>query len=228
MAIKVFPDCATFAEVKARYPLEKIGEGARRVCYRIGETGYCVKFMRDPATTQSSQRFGWRFRYALKHYRFNRCRNINCLEAEAMEKYRRIAGPEVAAALPDVVEIVCDEQMGYGILMTFLRNADGSRMISADYEMARRNDPTFAHSCIRQISSLIDRLVACSAPFFEPDNFDAQIQDDGTPRIRLIDFEPTDKKLIPVGEWFSAIRRRNLKRKAVRYLNGLREKYGII
>lgn len=225
MSLRAFPDCATFAEVKTRYPLVKIGEGARRVCYRIGETGYCVKFMRDPATTESTQKFGWRFRRALKHYRFDRRHNINCLEAAAMEKYRSIAGPLLAAALPEVVEIVFDEKMGYGVLMTCLTNADGSPVVSADYEMARRNDALFAKSCHDQIKVLLEELISCSAPFFEPDNFEAQIQTDGSVRIRMIDFEPLDKKFIPIAECLPLWRRLNLRRKARAYLSKIVDRF---
>lgn len=221
MSLRAFPDCATFAEVKVRYPLVKLGEGARRVCYRIGETGYCVKFMRDPATTESTQKFGWRFRYALKHYRFDRRHNINCLEAEAMEKYRVKAGPLLAAALPEEVEIVYDEKMGYGILMSMLRNADGTPVISVDYEIERRQNISFTRSCKAQMRSILDELIACAAPFFEPNNFEAQVVADGSVRVRIIDFEPCDKKFLPVAEYVGWLRRRNLRRKAAAYLNSI-------
>lgn len=205
-----------------------LGEGARRICYRIGATGYCVKFMRDPATTRSSQKIGWRFRRALKHDRFNLRRNINCLEAEAMNRYRRIAGPAVAAALPEVVEIVFDEKLGYGVLMTYLTNADGTPVVSADYEMERRNDLLFTTSCYDQIKVLLKELISCSAPFFEPDNFEAQVQADGSVRIRMIDFEPRDKKFIPIAEYLPLWRRLNLQRKARTYLRKIADKFDII
>lgn len=210
------------------HPLTKIGQGARRVCYRIGETGFCVKFMRDPSDTRSGRKIGWRFARMLKNGRFDRRLNINCLEAEAMEKYRHAAGPAVAAALPEVVEVVFDERRGYGVLMSYLTNADGSSIDRATSEMARRTDRSFRVSCYYQISTLLGELIACSAPFFEPDNFDAQIQADGSVRVRMIDFEPVDKKFLPIAEWVPLVRRQNLLRKAILHLKGMREKYGII
>ncbi len=209
------------------HELVEIGRGARRVCYRIGETGFCVKFLREPSDGQSERKIGWRFHLMLKVGRFDRRMNVNCLEAEAMNRYRREAGSLVAAAFPETVEVVFDERRGYGVLMSCLTNADGSRIIRAEYEMAKRRDPHFADACCRQLASLFEELIASSAPFFEPANVQVQFQSDGTFRLRLIDFEPIDKKLVPLAEWLPLARRINLRRKTDRYLEGLRKKYGI-
>lgn len=208
--------------------LVEIGRGARRVCYRIGETGFCVKFLRDPKDADSDRKLGWRFRVMLKTARFDRRRNVNCLEAEAMMRYRREAGPHVSAAFPEVVEVVFDEQRGYGVLMSLLANADGSKIIRVEYEMKKRRDPVFSAACCRQLKELFNELIAISAPFFEPANVQIQFLSDGSTRLRLIDFEPVDKKLIPIAEVVPFVRRKNLQRKTARYLRGLREKYGIL
>ena len=208
------------------HELVEIGRGARRVCYRIGDTGFCVKFLREPSADQSDRKNGWRFRRMLKIGRFDRRLNVNSLEAEAMNRYRREAGPLVAAALPETVEVVFDERRGYGVLMSCLRNADGSPIISAEYEMAKRRDPRFTADCCRRIAALVEELIASSAPFFEPSNVQVQFLSDGTFRLRLIDFEPVDKKLVPLGEWLPFARRINLRRKADLYLKQLRKKYG--
>ena len=209
------------------HELVEIGRGARRVCYRIGETGFCVKFLREPADGQSGRKVGWRFRQMLKNGRFNRRLNVNCLEADAMNKYRQEAGPLVASAFPETVEVVFDERRGYGVLMSCLTNADGSRVIRAEYEMAKRRDPAFAADCCRRLAALFEELIAAAAPFFEPANVQVQFRVDGTFRLRLIDFEPVDKKLVPITEWLPLARRLNLRRKADRYLDGLRRKHGV-
>lgn len=215
------------AHLLREHRLVKLGVGARRVCYRIGDTGYCVKFLRT-LEDDPSRHLGWRLRRMLKHDRFDRRRNLNCLEANAMEEYRRLAGPAVAAALPETVEIVFDEKRGYGVLMSLLTNDDGTPVISADYEMAKRRDPVFVRSCLEQIKAILDELIACSAPFFEPDNFEAQVAGDGSVRIRMIDFEPCDKKFLPVAELLPTVRRMNLRRKAKEYLQRTAEKFDII
>ena len=209
------------------HELVEIGRGARRVCYRIGDTGFCVKFLRDPSDGQSGRKVGWRFRQMLKNGRFNRRLNVNSLEADAMNRYRREAGPLVAAAFPETVEVVFDERRGYGVLMSCLANADGSRVIRAEYEMAKRRDPVFAAACCRRLAALFEELIAAAAPFFEPANVQVQFLSDGTFRLRLIDFEPVDKKLVPLAEWLPLARRMNLRRKADRYLAGLRRQHGV-
>ena len=205
--------------------LVEIGQGARRVCYRIGDTGFCVKFLRDPNDRSSGRRLGFRFRRMLVKGRFDRETNLNCLEAEAMVRCRLSAGADVAEAFPEVIEIVFDEKRGYGILMNLITNADGSRMIRAVYEMKQRNDPAFSARVYAQLESLLNALIDVSAPFFEPANVQAQILADGSVKLRLIDFEPVDKKLIPVSEWIPFVRRNDLRRRTDAFLQTLREKY---
>lgn len=205
--------------------LVEIGQGARRVCYRIGDTGFCVKFLRDPNDMTWGRRLGLRFRLMLLKGRFDRELNLNCQEAEAMVRCRLCAGADVAAAFPEVIEIVFDEKRGYGILMNLITNADGSRMIRADNEMARRKDPAFAAMCYPKLESLLNALIEISAPFFEPANVQAQILADGSVKMRLIDFEPVDKKLIPVAELFPFVRRNDLRRRTDEFLKEVREKY---
>ena len=205
--------------------LVEIGQGARRVCYRIGETGYCVKFLRDPNDKTWGRKIGLRFRLMLLTGRFDRELNLNCQEAEAMVRARLCAGADVAAAFPEVIEIVFDEKRGYGILMNLLTNADGSRMIRADNEMARRKDPAFAAMVYPKLESLLNDLIEISAPFFEPANIQAQIQADGSVKLRLIDFEPIGKQFIPVTEWLPFVRRNDLRRRTDEFLKELREKY---
>ena len=205
--------------------LIEIGQGARRVCYRIGETGYCVKFLRDPNDKRFGRRLGLHFRQMLLKSRFDRNMNLNCLEAEAMVRCRLDACAEVARAFPEVIEIVFDEVRGYGILMTLLENADGSRMIRADNEMARRNDRKFAAECYPRLKAFLENLIEISAPFFEPANIQLQYQADGSFQLRLIDFEPLDKKFIPAANWFSFIRRADLARRTKEFLKELRDKY---
>ena len=210
-----------------RNELVEIGRGARRVCYRIGDTGFCVKFLREPSDGQSVRKVGWRFRRMLMSGRFDRRLNVNCLEADAMNRYRREAGPLVSAAFPETVEVVFDERRGYGVLMSYLRNADGTTIIRAEYEMAKRKDSRFTTACYRQLAALFEELIAASAPFFEPANVQVQFLSDGTFRLRLIDFEPVDKKLVPLAEWLPLVRRMNLRRKTGLYLENLRKKHGI-
>ena len=157
--------------------------------------------------------------------RFDQNLNLNCLEAQAMVRCRLEAGAEVAEAFPEVIEIVFDEKRGYGILMTLVTNADGSNLMSADDLMLKRKDRKFAALCYPQLKKLLEALVDIAAPFFEPCNIQAQILADGTPRMRLIDFEPVDKKLFPVAEWVPFIRQADLARRSKEFLKGLRELY---
>lgn len=194
-----------FSRFRGDHPLEKLGVGARRVCYRIVGTGCCVKFLRTEED-DPSRPLGWKMRRMLKD-RFNRRRNLNCLEAEAMNRYRELAGPRIAAALPERVEIVLDEKLGYGVLMSELRNADGSGVKSSIIEMLERGDHDFARETFRAMREHLEDLIAVSAPFYESDNFVTQFLADGSWRLRIIDFEPVGKKLLSPERWFAPYRR---------------------
>ncbi len=214
------------------HPLIEIGQGARRICYRIGNTNYCVKFLRDPSATDLAdkrfyRRLGRRFRIMLLRGRFDRTQNLNCQEAEAMVQCRLTAGAEVAAAFPETIEIVFDEKRGYGILMNLLTNADGSPIIRADNAMWERKDPAFNAAVYPKLKSLLYALIDASAPFFEPANVQVQIQADGSPRLRLIDFEPVDKKFIHISEKLPFVRRADLARRTEKFLKGLRERFNL-
>lgn len=213
----LFPDCRDFAEVRARYPLKKLGVGARRVCYRIGDTGYCVKFLRTLAD-DPCRKLGWKLRRMLKKDRFDPRRNLNCLEAEAMNRYRVLAGPRIAAALPEVVETVFDDEFGYGVVMSELKNADGSGVESVIIDMMSRKDSVYNRECFRRMRELVNDLIEVSAPFYEADNFVVQYRADGSFALRIIDFEPVGKKLLAPENLFAWYRRWFCHRQAVKSL----------
>ena len=220
-----FPDGGDFALIRARYPLTKLGMGARRICFSIGESGYCVKFLRTQAD-RPDRLLGWRAKRMLKKYRFDLKRNINCLEADAMRRYRDLAGARVASALPEIVKIVRDEERGYGIMMDELRNADESGVKSVIKEMMERpQDVDFQKRAFAAMDELIDDLIAVSAPFYEVDNFVVQYATDGSWRLRIIDFEPVGKKLFSPERYWPWYRRLFIRRKRrqvfTRYLERL-------
>ena len=111
--------------------------------------------------------------------------------------------------------------------MSLVTNADGALVIRTEYEMKRRGDTACAARCCRQLEALLNELADASAPFFEPRNVQIQFLANGSTRLRLIDFEPVDKKLIPLTEVVPFMRRRNLQRKARAYLQDLRAEYGL-
>jgi len=51
--------------------------------------------------------------------------------------------------------------------------------------------------------------------------------EDGSVDLKIVDFEPSSKTLIPVEAVWPWFRRRKLARKADRYLRHIREKYGV-
>lgn len=199
--------------------------GTRRNCYRLGDSGFCVKFYKPPASCvpgkmkQSIRRdIGWR--------RFNKSRNSSSQEVHLYNRLRHCLPESVRQCLPPVCERVFHPEYGWGVLETYYTNPDGTAIIPYEFEIARQT-PANKRIIYDQAKALLERLIDLSATFYEPGNFHTLIRPDGGIETKIIDFEPESKMLIPLEAIWPWFRRRKLRRKARRYLKHIRETYGI-
>lgn len=225
--MKAFPELKDFSEVRAKYPFERVGwGGVRRVCYKIGETGFCVKFYKtkDIFETQRSPRA--KIMRECEAKRFDLKRNNSAQEVRVYERYMRTMPKSVTSKLPEVVELVFDPEWGYGILETYYTNPDGTAIIPYEFEIARQT-PENREIIYAQAKELLDVLAANRAFFFEPGNFHNLIHADGTIETKIVDFEPTSKLLIKLDRVWPWWRGWILRSKAKKYLKHIRETYGV-
>lgn len=216
------------AHLLDEYPLERVGwGGTRRCCYRIGNTGFCVKFYKTPEIFRAQVRKRPQVMRDCERRRFDFCRNASSQEVAAYEDFWMKQPEDIRSKLPPVVERVFDKKLGWGILETYYTNPDGTAIIPYEFEIKRQESMANKVEIYLQARDLLERIIACGAPFYEPGNFHTLIRSDGGIETKIIDFEPESKMAIPLEAIWPWFRRMKLRRKVRRYLRRIREKYGI-
>ncbi len=205
-----------------RHPLIEVGRGTRRVAYRLGDTGFCVKFYRPPEEKlkKSVRRDVW-------WRRFNKYRNSCSEEVHIYNVFRHDMPPEIRSRMPEVCERVFHPSWGWGILETYYTNPDGSAIIPYDKELMRQSDPAIRREIYRQARDILMMLIDMAAPFHEPGNLHVLFGKDGSIMLRFVDFEPESKTAIPLEFFWPWYRSRKLQRKATRFLASIRRRFHI-
>lgn len=207
--------------------LVEVGHGSRRVCYRLGNSGFCVKFYKRPEDCVPG-RMKKSILRDIAAKRFSKQRNSSSREVYVAHRFRHALPPGVTSHLPETIERVFHPVYGWGILETYYTNPDGSAIIPYEYELRRQMDrPDVRREIYIQARDLLLAMIAAGAPFYEPGNFHTLFHPDGTIETKLIDFEPDAKTLIPLEVVWPWFRRWKLRRKAKRYLASMRKRYHI-
>ena len=206
--------------------LVEIGRGTRRVAYKVGETGCCAKFYYPEEQCVESRKMQKSIQRDVRWRRFNKWRNTSCEEVYIYNSLRHRMPSSIRRRMPEVCERVFHPKWGWGVIETYYTNPDGTAIIPYEFEI-RRQGPETREVIYAQARALLDELIAASAPFYEPGNFHVLMGEDGTVDLKIVDFEPSSKTLIPVEAVWPWFRRRKLARKADRYLRHIREKYGV-
>lgn len=219
------------AHLLDEHPLERVGlGGSRRICYKLGDSGFCVKFYKPEELCETEQRRKKKcagIQREIRNRRFDIRRNSSSQEVEAYESFWMKQPPAIREKLPPVVERVFDEKLGWGILETYYTNPDGTAIIPYEFEIERQESMANRLEIYRQAKELLEKLISCSATFYEPGNFHTLIRPDGGIETKIIDFEPESKMAIPLEAVLPWFRRMKLHRKAQRYLKHIRETYGL-
>ncbi|MGN0855333.1 MAG: hypothetical protein ACI4R9_07430 [Kiritimatiellia bacterium] len=215
------------AALLREHELIEIGRGTRRVAYRVGDTGYCVKFYYPQEQCNVSRKMQKSIQRELKWRRFNKARNSSSAEVHVYNRFRHVLPPEIRAKLPEVCVRVFHPRWGWGVLETYYTNPDGTAIIPYEREVARQTDPAVKAEIYRQARDLLLLLIEHRAFFHEPGNFHVLLGEDGSVELKLIDFEPESKTAIPLEMFVPALRARKLRRKAQRYLTHIRKRYQV-
>ena len=212
-------------------PWERVGHGgSRRICYKLGDSGFCVKFYKPEELCEVEQRRKQKcagIQREIRARRFDVRRNSSLLEVAVYENFWMKQTPAIRARLPPVVERVFDEKLGWGILETYYTNPDGTAIIPYEFEIERQASMANRREIYRQAKEFLEELAQIAAPFYEPGNFHTLIRADGGIETKLIDFEPISKVTIPLVKFCPWLRRLTIRRKTRKYLRHIREKYGI-
>lgn len=201
-------------ELTTETPVE-IGRGSRRVCMRIPGTCLCLKRYRD------DDKVGASVRCEIASSRHDRRRNICAQEYDYFQSLKARLSPETLSAFPEVIELRNSEKHGWCLAETFVMNGDGSvpEKFSRVYRRASVAQRRLLYVEFRR---LMHEFESAAVRFYNPQN--VIVQWPGRPfegadfRLRIVDFEPTSRALLPLDLLFPALCRRKLRRRVKRYL----------
>lgn len=197
---------AELEEKLARGELKRIGDGSRRICYAIGDTGLCLKGYRREEELDSRMRpDGTLETYPLKPStireiraaRFDERRNTSCQEWRYYQELKVKLPQELFAAFPETLERVSVPSLGWCLVENLIVNADGSpvRKFAPVYHDA---DEALQKQLLAKLLALRDGLMQHAVRFYDPQNVMVQFAADGSFRLRIIDFEPATRTWIPL------------------------------
>jgi len=196
-----------------------IGEGSRRVCYRLAQSDVNAKFYR-PSADSRWQRFSARLHTWIA--RFVSLTDVNICEWRYYQRLGRRLPADLFAIFPEQIEPVYSCRYGWGLLETTLRNADGSCSKSVHKEMAHVADPIMRFRIYREVEHLLRRLAENDVRFYDFHNLLLQWMEDGAFRLRVADFEPCGRGLQAGLLMIPAYSRWKMRRRTERYLARLR------
>ncbi|HRR34718.1 MAG TPA: hypothetical protein P5026_11500 [Kiritimatiellia bacterium] len=196
-----------------------LGTGRRRRCHRVPGTDLCAKFYHAPYDLPRGTRLTTRLNIAWgRRYRFA---NINYREWQYHQRLKRQLPDYMAAVFPEHTEPVYCPQRGWGIIETVILNADGTQPRRVAEELKSLRDPALGRSLYEAVECLSQQLVEYGVRFFDFPNILVQWTGPRTFRLRIADFEPSCRSLIPGLSHVDFYVRCKVRRRATRYLHRL-------
>lgn len=206
--------------------MERIGDGSRRVCYAPSGGKLCVKSYRSEDELETMMMpDGSLVKHTLKpsvireirKARFDEKRNTSCQEYRYWKKLREKLPPEIFAVFPQTMECVLVPSRGWCVIEERVENYDGSnpKRFSEAY---READDDKKDKMLSALKSLVSDFVYYAVRFYDPQNLIVQNTADGGLHLRLVDFEPATRTLIPVDSLLPVLVRMKTKRRVSRWI----------
>lgn len=200
---------------RATLPADEIGRGSRRVCVRIPGTGLCMKRYRD------DDGVGATVRREIARCRHDRRRNTCAQEYDYLQVLKSTLPADVLAVFPETFELRHDDAAGWHLVESLVLNGDGSvpERFSRTYRAAT---PRVRQLLYAEFRNLMHAFEVAAVKFYDPQN--VIVQWPGKPqegeefRLRIVDFEPASRTLLPIDSLFPFLRRMKLRRRVTRYL----------
>ena len=194
--------------------LAELGRGSRRVCLRIPGTDLCIKCYRDDDGVSAT------VRREIARARFDRRRSTCAQEYDYVRSLGEKLPPGVFAVFPETFELKDDPVRGWHLVESVVLNGDGSAPERFS-RTCRAAPPDVRRRLLCAFRDLAHAFEVAAVKFYDPQN--VLVQWDGAPfeggfRLRIVDFEPASRTLIPVDALIPALRRRKLRRRVTRYL----------
>ena len=202
--------------------MTEVGRGSRRVCTRISGTDLCMKRYRDDGDVGES------VRREIARCRHDRRRNTCAQEYDYLQELKGLLPADVLSVFPETFELRYDAKLGWHLVETLVLNGDGT--VPDRFSRTYRGAPAALRPRLyAAFRNLMHAFEAAAVRFYDPQNVLVQWdgkQYEGEFRLRIVDFEPASRTLLPVDSLCPALRRMKLRRRVERYLwQHVRAKY---
>lgn len=192
--------------------LPYLGDGSRRLCHRLLDSGLCVKFYRREQDFTHKTRP--KVKEEIKRYAHARKGNTSCGEYDYLQKLIKHKPASIVSIFPDIVDVLYLPSFGWGLIETLIHNEDGSpSLLFADFLNSHQDEPDRYYALIKQLDQLVEDLCKYTVRFYDLRNIIAQERRDGSIRLRVADFEPQSRQLIPLVDLIPALTRRAIRRR---------------
>ena len=194
--------------------MTEIGKGSRRVCLRLPDEPLCIKRYRDDGEV------GETVRREIERCKFDRRRNTCAQEYDYIRSLEKILPPETFAVFPEKMELKEDPVYGWHLVESLVLNGDGS-VPERFSRTCRAADANMRRRLLAAFRNLAHAFEVAAVRFYDPQN--VLVQWSGKPfegefRLRIVDFEPASRTLLPIDSLCPALRRMKLRRRVKRYL----------
>ena len=200
--MKDFPTAEELEALFREGKMERIGMGSRRACYKSPGTEFCVKCYRsddeiEEGMYNGSKELSPSVVREIKRSRFDEKRNTCCQEYRYWKKLRKKLPAELFAVFPCIVEQRFVSSRGWCIVEERIMNADGSSPLHFSHFFRSSNNKIKAQ-LLHALKKLLVRFVSHSIRLYDPQNIVVQKLQGGNFKLRLMDFEPSTRCLIPI------------------------------
>lgn len=204
--------------------LELIGMGSRRACYRLpGDRIRCLKCYRsdeeismgkDPGE-KTSRPLSMGAVNEIRSCRHDFAKNTCSQEFRYWESLRGKAPAELVSAFPSTMELVHTSSRGWCLIEELILNDDGSA-ITKFLPALKLSNADDRKTLVELFDAFEKSLVKHSIRFFDPQTIMVQRADNGL-KLRIPDFEPTTRTLLPIEKLLPFLTRLKIKRRFARY-----------
>ena len=217
-----FPTAEELEALFREGKMERIGMGSRRACYALPGGKLCVKCYRSEAEIEEglykgSKRLSSSVVREIKQARFDEKRNTCCQEYRYWQKLREKLPAEFFAAFPQTMECVLVSSRGWCILEERIINANGTEPEHFSHTF-RKADSRKKAQMLHSLKRLLMGLISNSVRLYDPQNIVVQSLQGGKFKLRLMDFEPSGRCLIPIDALLPAFVRMKSFRRARRWM----------
>ncbi len=208
--------------------LPLLGEGSRRRCFELPGGEFCVKFYHS--TREYPKRILEKRPQVIREiekYRHSRTKNTSCQEYDYWLELKNRLPSDLFAVFPERMELIHIEDRGWGLIESNLKNFDGSPLKSIQQELTALKDKALKHKIVDAFETLCERLAVHAVKFYDPPNVMVEWLADGSFRLRIADFEPANRVLIPLFTNAKFYIRLRVRRRAERFAKLLRHLAGM-